>query len=297
MAAKVKAAAGGKFDKNVVLSVGILVLVFALVVYFYGTLMTGNLTGGKAPTQASTDNNSKLGTLYITSDPDEADVSIDNAVVGVTPLDYDLPAGIHTLILDKQGYQTYSSQVSISPGELTSLNISLTQINSSSQDTNVSANSSNETAAMLTGTGTLSIHSFPSKATVLIDNQTVGNNALTPTVLYNITEGVHIISFEKDGYVPYSTSVIVVANNVTPVSANLTDMDAQFGTLQVWTDPANATVFLDNQSIGTTPLTYNATVDYHFLRFEKEGYSSAGKWVHTNANSVVNVNMTLVAKN
>lgn len=90
--------------------------------------------------------------------------------------------------------------------------------------------------------------------------------------------------------------MIVIANNVTPISVNLTDVNAQVGTIQIWTDPANVTVYLDNQSIGTTPLTYNATVDYHFLRFEKDGYDSAGKWVHTNANTVVSVNMTLVAK-
>lgn len=158
------------------------------------------------------------------------------------------------------------------------------------------ANTVNETANDSAKTGTLSIHSNPSKAAVLIDNESAGENALTPTVIYNVSTGYHTVSFEKQDYLPYSVSVKVIPDRITPVEANLTLASAQFGVLNITTIPDQALVYLDNQLIGTTPLIFNATVEYHLVRLEKEGHASYAKRVYTSANKVISMNVTLTAK-
>lgn len=183
-----KANGYGGYDKNFVLSIGIFILVLVMVVYFYGTLMTENLSSNKTPPQKSVNYTSRTGSLYITSDPEGANVSIDNILQGSTPLVYDLPSGVYTVTLSKQGYKTNTSQVSIDPDKPASLIITLVKLSSMPESSNVSSGS-NQSVNLTNQTGTLSVQSFPPKAKVLVDNQTIGDNILTPTVLYNITAG------------------------------------------------------------------------------------------------------------
>ena len=49
--------------------------------------------------------------LQVTSDPDEADVSLDGKFVGQTPLLIPLPAGDHTVRLTKYGYTTWEQKI------------------------------------------------------------------------------------------------------------------------------------------------------------------------------------------
>ncbi len=63
-------------------------------------------------------NPSETGTLQITSDPQGANIFLDNVCRGVTPLTIpSIGAGNHTLLLRLQGYNDYSSSVSIAPGQ------------------------------------------------------------------------------------------------------------------------------------------------------------------------------------
>lgn len=61
---------------------------------------------------------SQSGTLLINSNPQGANVFLDNACVGITPLTIpSVPAGNHTLLLRLAGYADYSTPLTISPGE------------------------------------------------------------------------------------------------------------------------------------------------------------------------------------
>jgi hypothetical protein len=58
------------------------------------------------------------GTLQVTSDPLGANIFLDNVCRGVTPLTItSIDAGTHTLLLRLQGYNDYSSPVTIAPGQ------------------------------------------------------------------------------------------------------------------------------------------------------------------------------------
>ncbi|MDE6357291.1 MAG: PEGA domain-containing protein, partial [Eubacteriales bacterium] len=60
----------------------------------------------------------KLGQLSLSSSPTEAQVFIDNAFVGYTPLNYKLPYGTHNITLKKEGYLDFNlSSISIGKDE------------------------------------------------------------------------------------------------------------------------------------------------------------------------------------
>ncbi len=50
----------------------------------------------------------KLGKLNISSSPTEAQIFVNNAFVGYTPLEYKLPYGTHNIILKKEGYLDFN---------------------------------------------------------------------------------------------------------------------------------------------------------------------------------------------
>jgi hypothetical protein len=69
------------------------------------------------------------GTLQVTSDPLGANIFLDNVCRGLTPLTItSVDAGTHTLLLRLQGYNDYSSPVTIAPGQSIQLQAALSPI-------------------------------------------------------------------------------------------------------------------------------------------------------------------------
>ena len=68
------------------------------------------------------------------------------------------------------------------------------------------------------GTGTVSISSSPSNATIKIDGISRG---VTPHTEYSVLEGQHTISFSKSGYRDYSTTFTVSPGQTTSVTGDL----------------------------------------------------------------------------
>ncbi len=72
---------------------------------------------------------SETGTLQISSDPLGANIFLDNVCRGVTPLTLPtVEAGTHSLLLRLQGYNDYSSTVSIAPGQSLQVQAALSPI-------------------------------------------------------------------------------------------------------------------------------------------------------------------------
>ena len=49
----------------------------------------------------------KIGKISITSNPDNAEVLVDNVFVGYTPINYKLEQGVHTVVIKKDGYKDF----------------------------------------------------------------------------------------------------------------------------------------------------------------------------------------------
>ena len=66
------------------------------------------------------------GTLRIASSPQGASVTVDGTPVGTTPVQVTAGAGPHTVVLTKSGYQTATRQVTVTAGQTSYLNVTLT---------------------------------------------------------------------------------------------------------------------------------------------------------------------------
>jgi hypothetical protein len=87
--------------------------------------------------------------------------------------------------------------------------------------------SSNATAVRVSGyRGGLSLSSSPAGAQVVLNGEVVGQ---TPVVLKNLPVGSRGVVVRRDGYSPWSTTVRIVADQLTTVKANLVPAPANGG--------------------------------------------------------------------
>lgn len=95
----------------------------------------------------------------------------------------------------------------------------------------------------------LNIRSFPSGATVFLDEQQVGT---TPLVLPHVTPGTHAIQIRVSGWDVWNGTTTAIRGSTTQVIANMTH--AAYS-LVVTSIPPGAKVALDGATKGVTPLT------------------------------------------
>jgi len=115
-------------------------------------------------------------------------------------------------------------------------------------------------------TGDLDLTSEPSGATVRLDGREVGN---TPLTLERLPVGEHTLELDKDGVYTGRRQITIAANTLDKLSLTL---DRLKGKLTVFSDPRDATVFLDGKEVGRTPFSQEADAGSHTLRLTKEGY-------------------------
>lgn len=198
------------------------------------------------------------GALYIISSPSDADVNLDGLYKGKTPITLsNLAAGTHILQLDYPGYYDWKSTVEIPEGGTKSVSANLNPLPSSS-------------------TGWIYVSSSPGGASVTLDGSSVGQTPVSGSLKLNtIAVGDHTVALELTGYQRYSTHASVSSNTVTEVSAVLVPAGTPSGkgALSVSSNPAGASIFMDNNFIGISPLTASdIAAGSHVVTFKMDGY-------------------------
>jgi hypothetical protein len=123
--------------------------------------------------------------LRVETDPANAVVSVDGKQTGSAPLDHDLPAGEHQLVVGLDGYKTIAQQLTVEPGQQVSLRLAL------------------QRAGANTSGPLLAIRSEPQGALVSVDGKALG---ATPQTVPS-TPGRHVVKLTLDGYQPQSYAV------------------------------------------------------------------------------------------
>jgi len=214
------------------------------------------------------------GTLDVQTTPTGAAVSLDGVSRGVTPLTIpDIPAGIHTLRLEKTGYTIWENPVTINAGATTNVTTVLTP------------------APPLNGS--INVQSNPLGGNVYLDGVLRG---ITPVLIPGIAPATHLVRIEKGGFEPWEDVVGVSAGVTTEVNATLVAIPPPpaSGSISVQSNPADANVYLDSVMTGITPvLIPGVTPGSHTVRIEKTGY---GPWestisVSAGATTVVSANL------
>ena len=103
----------------------LLLLVMGIGGYFF---LRDDISAGRSPAEEVTSNESLVqniqATLKLSSEPQGAQIFIDDGLKGITPLDLPLPQGKYELRLNMPGYLEWKAQVSLAEGE-TPLHIAL----------------------------------------------------------------------------------------------------------------------------------------------------------------------------
>lgn len=122
--------------------------------------------------------------IDIVSDPEGAKVYLNNEEQGVTPIKIEnLDPGKYKLSIKKDGYAPHEEEIETIKGETTNRKITLKKVDTF-----------------------LTIDSVPAGANLYIDNVLVGT---TPHTAIDIEPGIYEVRIEKDGYLPFSTTVEV----------------------------------------------------------------------------------------
>ncbi|KUG14947.1 hypothetical protein ASZ90_015401 [hydrocarbon metagenome] len=215
------------------------------------------------------------GWYSISSSPSGATVYFDGSYKGTTPLTVEVSStGTpgHTISLSLSGYQTWTQTYSGNPGE--------------GQTIYVTAN-----LQQVPSYGSITVNSVPSGATVTLDGS---SSQITPATFYNVAAGSHSLYVTHSGYQPWSRTVTVSAGQNTPVTASLTQIPANTGTIYMVSTPQGASAYVDGVYYGITPaLASGLSAGSHQVRLSLSGFQEWIGNVNVVGGSTTTVTQTL----
>jgi len=232
------------------------------------------------------------GTLSIASSPSGATISVDGQAQGSTPLSgIRLSEGTHTVLLLMTGYEDYSREVTISRTIPVDLQVTLWK-----------------KVVETPSTGSIAVTTNPAGAAVSVDGTKKGT---TPVTITDLSAGQHTVSITKDGYAGYTTKVTITGGEILPLSVPLpattagssalptpenttipeiTVSSSGFGTLNIQSNPQGASIVIDGDSIGKTPMAVrNVETGKHTIVLSISGYNTTSVQAEVYAGSTTDV--------
>jgi hypothetical protein len=187
------------------------------------------------------------GIVLIESTPPGADVTIDKAHKGRTPLlVHDLPIGNYRVNLFLESY--FPRELSLRIKDRVPQHI---------------------TAELTSDSASLNIQSQPSGAAVTVDGASMGR---TPCSIERIKSGTATIEIALEGYLPHQQEVRLRAGEQYDVRTELVPLPSG---LTVYSVPDKARVYVGGEFRGETPLTLsNLSVGSYRIRVDKDGFES-----------------------
>jgi len=222
----------------------------------WSSTYNGNPAAGQTiPITATLTPSAQTGSISVTSSPSGATAVLDDSKTATTPYTYsNVPVGTHTIEVYLSGYQDYLTSVSVQKGVTAQVSATLKPVES---------------------TGSVSISSSPSGASVYVDTVYRG---VTPIVVGNLYVGTHGATLVKAGYKDWQQYFNVAAGTTTYVNAQLaSDPQPMYATVSLTSNPPGAAVYVDGVYKGTTrsgsPLVSTQAIPgTHTLLLTKAGY-------------------------
>jgi hypothetical protein len=163
------------------------------------TVNAGSATIVKLNLEESTGPRGPAGKLKIISPVPDATVFIDGASVGAAPLEKDVTAGEHYVMVERPGYARFERKV------------------------NVEAKKTLTVTAELRAVGTVRFLSNPEAVDIFLDGERIGK---TPLVKEDIAVGEHLVSFRREGYRDFDQAVRVEGGKIAIVNGGMRANDA-----------------------------------------------------------------------
>jgi formylglycine-generating enzyme required for sulfatase activity len=203
--------------------------------------------------------------VHISSTPAGAAVQVDGASVGSTPLDTEILAGMHSIVLTLAGHKPVTLAQQIEAGATLRL----------------------ENIDLPPADGSLSLGSDPPGASLSVDGTFQG---VTPLQLALASGTAHTLHLSKPGYQTIEKRVTLSADEQQALRLAL---PPEYGTVFIIARPADATLAVDGSLSGAATQRLRLTTRTHQLEFSKPGYVSQTVSVTPRAGASRNVDITL----
>lgn len=232
--------------------------------------------------------------LSITTNPENAEIIIDNVSVGKSPLkDHKLNSYKPiNLIIKKDGYLTLDTSLTLQKGSNENLLVNLAEIKKEIQVTE--AQPEEKDIAVSTNYGILKITTKPGDASVFLDGKPSGS---TPFENKTLAPGTYRLLIRKKGFLDINQSVKIVTDKVLSIDKDLIPV-VKFA---VKSDPSDAEIIINDRPAGKTPYVNDQAVmgDYNVI-IKKPGfktYSEKIKIADNKADREINIKLEpLIAK-
>ncbi len=187
------------------------------------------------------------GIITIESEPIGAEVELNGQKVGTTPYQGSHYAGEYTLTIRKDLYYSTSKTFALKKGETLDI----------------------PSEKLKPRFGYWKVTCKPSNASIYLDDKFIDN---APLAKKKIRSGEHTLRLTKDNYKAHEETFIVKDGDEPEFNITL---KPNYASLEVNTAPEQgATVFIDNEKVGTTPYTFDMMpAGKYNLRVEKELWS------------------------
>jgi len=140
--------------------------------------------------------------------------------------------------------------------------------------------------------GTLTVTSNPSEATVILDSY---NSETTPYIFTGLTTGYHTVEVDYPGYEAYITNVYVEDGGNPEINADLTPL-INYGSLFIDSTPRGADVYVDGNYEGSSPVTVSAlSTGPHQVELHLAGYDVLMSTQYVTAGQGTVANLALAA--
>ena len=203
--------------------------------------------------------------VHISSTPAGAAVQVDGVAVGSTPLDTDILAGMHSILLTLASHKPVTLSQQIEAGAVLRL----------------------ENIDLPPADGSLSLDSEPSGVSVSVDGVFQGT---TPLQLALSANEAHTLRLIKPGYQSSEKRVTLASDEQQELRLTL---PPEYGTVFITARPADATLAVDGSPSGAATQRLRLTTRTHRLEFSKPGYVSQTVSVTPRAGASQNVDVTL----
>lgn len=212
------------------------------------------LTGPEAHAQEEA---APTGIVRITSPIPKARVYVDNEDIGEAPVVRYLPAGTHVIRVSADGFDPFVRRVEIAPG--TTLEVA---------------------AQLIAGAGTVEFLVQPSGAKLVING---ADPVPTPVRLRDLAPGDYRYKVTAPGHEPEEGTFTFAKGRNLLFNVRL---KSTAGLLEVKSTPAPARIWLDDQSVGESPLALEGVAPgEHVVRLELAEYATVFRRFDNSDNS------------
>jgi hypothetical protein len=217
-------------------------------------------------------------TLSILSNPPGARVSLNGIIKGITPLnEKNLELKPYQLLVSYDGYEPWTQSITLDPKVNSTISINLTK---------------NPVEP-----GSITIETYPSDAEIYLNSKKYGR---TPKEIVNLSDGYYEIKLTHPGY-----KDIIQHRQVTPglnlkicetfIQEHIPKQAKKAGNLIIDSSPSHASVYLDNQFAGKTPLRIrDVSLGNHSLSFQLSSYNESRRRIQVRDGEDLNIFETLV---